>query len=84
MSFATIDMNSGFVWWVGSADTPAEACARSHAAADHTAEFVECSSSNALYAVYEVPDGFAVDDGQDADAIKATQSHPFAGYFRCA
>jgi hypothetical protein len=83
--FATIDLHSGYVWWVGQADSPAAACARSHADTGNTpAEFVECVNrdADAVYAVYEVPEGFDVDDGQDADAINATQAHPLAGHFR--
>lgn len=83
--FATIDLQTGYVWWVGQADSAADACARSHAETGNTpAEFVECASRDAaaVYAVYEVPEGFAVDDGQDADAINTTQAHPLAGHFR--
>lgn len=85
--FATIDLHSGFVWWVGHADSAANACARSHADTGNTpADFVECFSrdAGAVYAVHEVPEAFDVDDGQDADAINATQAHPLAGYFRHA
>ena len=84
--FATIDLNSGFVWWIGDAEDPADACARSHAETGNTqAEFVECRGTDgATYAVHEVPAGFDVEDGQQADAIAATEAHPFAGYFRQA
>lgn len=85
--YATIDLHSGFVWWIGEADSAADACARSHADTGNTpAEFVECVSRDpaAVYAVHEVPDGFDVSDGQDSDAINATQAHPFAGCFRHA
>lgn len=83
--FATLDMNTGFVWWVGHADSAADACARSHAeTGNNTAEFVECVSrdADAVYAVYEVPEGFDVGDGRDAHAINAAQAYPLAGYFR--
>lgn len=83
--FATIDMNTGFVWWVGHADCAADACARSHAETSHTpAEFVECVSrdADAVYAVYEVPEGFDVDDGRSAHAINAAQAYPLVGHFR--
>lgn len=85
--YATIDLHSGFVWWIGEADSAADACARSHADTGNTpSEFVECASADApaVYAVHEVPAGFDVCDGQDADAINATQANPFSGYFRHA
>ena len=85
--FATIDLASGFVWWVGDAEDPADACARSHAETGNTpAEFVACTRTDgaATYAVHEVPAGFDVEDGQQAAAIAATEAHPLAGYFRQA
>lgn len=84
--FATVDIASGFVWWIGDAEDPADACARSHAETGNTtAEFVECRGTDgATYAVHEVPAGFDVEDGQQAAAIAATEAHPFAGYFRQA
>ena len=84
---ATIDLASGFVWWVGDAEDPADACARSHAETGNTpAEFVACTRTDgaATYAVHEVPAGFDVEDGQQAAAIAATEAHPLAGYFRQA
>lgn len=83
--FATIEMNTGYVWWVGQADSAADACTRSHESTSNTlAKFAECLSrdADAAYAVYEVPEGFDVDDGRHADDINATQAHPLAGYFR--
>ena len=85
--FATIDMHSGFVWWVGHADSAADACARSHAETGNTpAEFVSCSSTDgaATYVVHQVPAGFDVADGQDAGAIAATQAYFRVGFFRKA
>lgn len=85
--FATVDLNTGFVWWVGDAADPADACARSHADTGNApAEFVECASADALavYAVHEVPAGFDVFDGREADEIVATQAHLLVGHFRHA
>lgn len=85
--FATIDLASGFVWWVGEADSAADACARSHAETGNTpAEFVSCRGSDgvATYAVHQVPAGFDVADGQDAGAIAATQAYFRVGFFRKA
>ena len=84
-TFATIDIHTGFVWWIGEAESAADACARSHSDTGNTpAEFVECyrADAKAAYAVYKVPAGFDVADGQDAEAIADTQANTFVGFFR--
>ena len=87
--FATIDLNSGFVWWVGEAESAVEACHKSDAENGNQPDgaYVEISVSEAKstaggYAVYEVPADFDVSDGQNEEEIAAACSHPLIGYFR--
>lgn len=87
--FATIELNSGYVWWAGEADSASDACVMSHAVQGgyHSTEWEgisrsEINSTAGGYAVYEIPETLAVDDGQDADTIEAVTACPLAGYFR--
>ena len=82
--YATIEQNSGFVWWVGEADSPEDACVKSHAEGDREAISFERKYGNNTaggYAVYEVPADFDVDDGQDQRQIEATAAFPMVGVF---
>lgn len=90
--FALIELNSGFVWWVGDADGAIQACQRSDDDTGNTnraGEFQpisrgEISSTAGGYAVHLAPAGFDVQDGQDPDAITLTDALPLAGYYRRA
>lgn len=88
-TFATIELNSGYVWWVGAADDAADACARSDAetGGEYGRKFdqisrSEINSSAGGYAVYEVPAGFDVTDGQNEEQIAAVEAQRLVGYFR--
>lgn len=90
-TYATIDLNSGYVWWVGVADSPEAACAASDAeGGEYGHEYGAITSTEARrstgggYAVYAAPDGFAllVQDGQDDDEIARVSALPLVGYFR--
>ena len=87
--FATIDLNSGYIWWAGDADSATDACVMSHACTGgyHSTEWAEISRSEINrtaggYAVYQIPDDLSVDDGQNADTITAVTACPLSGYFR--
>ena len=86
--FATLDMNSGYIWWSGNADSATDACVKSHACTgNYRTEWAEISRSEINstangYAVYQIPDDLSVDDGQDADTITAVTASPLSGYFR--
>jgi hypothetical protein len=85
--YATIDMNSGFVFWAGEADSPEQACTMSdlEAGAQHSPSWKEIRVSNrhaATYAVYEIPADLEVTDGQDEDQIEAVEQNALAGYYQ--
>jgi hypothetical protein len=86
--FATIELYTGYVWWVGEADDALDACHQSHAeSGNDPLDFEEVYESETNdtaggYAVYEVPADFDVTDGQDANQIAATESHCLVGFFR--
>jgi hypothetical protein len=86
--FATIDMHSGYVWWVGDAESAIDACIKSDAEAGDwpNGEYGEVARGDATarYAVYEVPAGFDVTDGQDEAQIAATVAHRRVGFYRAA
>jgi hypothetical protein len=83
--YATIDAQSGYVWWVGAADSPADACTRStKETVGDGAQYESCSSSDAAvsYFVHEVAADFDVEDGQSQTEIEATEAFPLVGAFR--
>ena len=90
--FATIELNSGFVWWIGDADDALQACQRSDVdtgCTDQPGEFIatslsEIKSTEGGYAVYPVPADYDVQDGQDQEAIDVTAAHRLASYYRRA
>lgn len=83
--YATIDLNSGYVWWLGDADTPHDACVKSDAVSDVYGRSFEDKyghDTGGGYAVYEVDDSFDVNDGQSRDEIAAAEAFPHIGNFR--
>lgn len=87
-TFALIDNCSGFVWWVGAAATPEEACAAATLETGGDAQSYEAAhqlaSNEGGYHVYEAPSGFDVNDGQDQNEIDAVSTMPLVGKFRQA
>lgn len=86
MRYALIDENSGYVWWVGDADTPEAACEKAAwevNAEDQRYERDQFPHIGQLgrFHVYAVPQGFDVEDGRDDEAIAATQKHPRVGVY---
>lgn len=83
--YATIDAHSGYVWWVGEAESPADACTKSTAntGGDSGVEYEERSRYDAglSYFVHEVPAGFDVSDGQSPADIEAVDAFPCVGAF---
>lgn len=86
--YATIDLNSGYVWWVGDAESPEQACELSDMEGlDEPRQFVEVNRSQidrATYAVYAVPADFTVTDGEGPEQISAVQAWPLVGLFAAA
>lgn len=87
--FATIELNSGYVWWVGDAVSAEDACKQSDAESGcpGKSEYRQVSSGEintgfSVYAVHEVPDGFYLTDGKDETQISAVTVHPLVGYFQ--
>lgn len=77
--YATIDKNSGLVWWVGFADDPAQAVALSDAVDPSSAgehRYHECLSGRIAsdaaggFYVYEVPANFDATAEQYAEVEK--------------
>lgn len=80
-TFAIIDDYSGFVWGVIAAADPITACRLiDEDCKEYGRSYEEVSSfsgSNAAgYHVYEVPHGFTVNDGQNANEIAAVERFP--------
>lgn len=89
--FATIELNSGYVWWVGDAADEADACRKSDAEGGGQTEgqyrrimSSEINSTAGGYAVHEVPAGFYLTDGQDKNQISAVTAQPLVGYYRAS
>jgi hypothetical protein len=83
--FSTLGLNSGYVWWVGNADSPTQACEKSDSEGrNEPRQFVEVTRSQrdrADYVVYAVPAQLTVTDGQDPEQIKCVESCAFMGFF---
>lgn len=89
--FATIELNSGYVWWVGDAADEIDACLQSDAEGQAQIEgeyrritASEINNTDGGYAVYEAPAGFDVNNGQDEDEIAAVSALPLVGYYRAS
>ena len=92
-TYAIIDTNSGYVWGVVESDTARQACYDVDMQAgswhEEAGEYQELSqgeirSGRSLYDVRIAPEGFDVQDGQDADAIAAVDALPRAGLYTWA
>lgn len=83
--YATIDAHSGFVWWVGEAENPIDACEKSTAATggDQSVRYEErgLNGTGISYFVHEVPAGYDVADGQAQDEIEAVEAFRCVGAF---
>lgn len=87
MRYAIIDNASGYVWWVGDAADPISACHAADREVGAEPRVAEIASgarpvNESGYWVYAAPADFAVDDGQDENAILATEELPLAAYVR--
>ena len=89
-TYAIIDTNSGYVWGVVDSDSARQACydVDMQAGSWHQEEGEyqevaqgELRSGRSLYDVRVAPDGFTVDNGQDADEIAAVEALPRAGLY---
>jgi len=82
--FAMIDLNSGYVWGVETADDAVAACRQMDQAIGGVDRIYDKHGPNSYaerrgqsgYIVYAVPAEFDVDDGQDAAQIVAVEAHP--------
>lgn len=84
--FALIDLDSGYVWGVYDADTPAAACQMSDrdnkaAPRTYTDTYRSQISGKSGFAVHAAPAGFDINDGQNSDEIQAVSALPLIGYF---
>lgn len=83
--YALIETGSGFVWWVGEAADPIDACRKADREIDpseaavrtyrEVTRYESTHSSDGGYLVFEVPAGFDVDNGQDSAEIEAVEAH---------
>jgi len=86
--FALIELNSGFVWWVGDSNTCAGACERADrelGSIDRKYSKIsqgDVRSGAGGFAVYAAPEGFDVGDGQHPADIAAVEALPLQGFFR--
>ena len=89
-TYAIIETNSGFVWGVVESDSARQACYDVDAQAgtwrQGEGEYQEVgqgatSTTQGAYDVRIAPDGFDVQDGQDAEEIAAVELLPRAGVF---
>ncbi|MDE3011036.1 MAG: hypothetical protein KGI67_09125 [Pseudomonadota bacterium] len=89
--FAVIEQLTGYMWWIGDARDPIDACKNADlhspmAAPVEAREFEQIDGSRigsqSAYAVYSVPAGLLVTDGADDVQIDAVTSPALVGYFR--
>lgn len=89
--YALIDNSSGFVWWVGDAADPINACELADKeidageALDRTYEETTkfgLATNESGYFVYEVGADFDVDDGQSRKSIAAVDAFPLVAVVR--
>lgn len=87
--FAIIESNTGHVWGVVNAESALAACTACDVEAGgdrgegqyESVSVGELSTSRGIYDVRLAPADFDVRDGQDRDAISATEALPRAGLF---
>lgn len=88
--YAIIEHESGYIWWVGDAADPIDACRkcdRDNLLPADDYKYQEISRPApalfcTLYHVHAAPDGYDVDDGQNAAAIRAVRTLPLAAHIR--
>jgi hypothetical protein len=82
--FAIIETNSGYVWGVVDAASPAEACRivdedfGAHGRSYSEGSVFDLRTTGGAYDVRIAPEGFDVLDGQDANAIASVDALPRA------
>jgi hypothetical protein len=89
-NFALIDNCSGFVWYVGQAETPEAACSiADRETGNYSGSTVSqyepahrLDSNESGYIVFAAPNGFTVQDGQSDVEIAVVQTLPMIGKFR--
>lgn len=88
--YAILESNTGYVWWVGEAESPLAACYAMSAEVgsqdrdDEDGAYEEAADRRAgdVLDVRLAPAGFDVRDGQDEDAIADVQALEPAGVFQ--
>ncbi len=78
--YALLDNNSGLVWGIVDANTPADACRRvdedfGEPGRTYMELLTRAGSTEGAYEVYEVPADFDVRDGATQEAIDAVMAH---------
>lgn len=85
--FALLDIETGYVVWIGDAPSPADAC---QAAAVSSGREVGTpiytrrahnARPDAGYIAFKVPPLFAVDDGMDAESVARVMELELIGYY---
>lgn len=83
--YALIDAISGFVWWVGEADSPEAACQQADMGTNGECrgEYRQIPKREAAdgYFVFSAPRGFEVDDGQASEEIQAVLDLELVGRY---
>lgn len=83
--FALIEAISGFVWWVGEADSPEAACqlADTETGNQPHGEYRQIPRREAAngYFVFSAPKGFEVNDGQASEEIQAVLDLELVGRY---
>jgi len=85
--YATIDLQSGYVWGVTESADPASAVSAIDAEANMSRPRIfettdrRDAYSRGGYALYAVPDALVIDDGQDRATIAAVESARLVGYY---
>jgi hypothetical protein len=84
--YATFDLRTGFICWVGDAKDAKDACGKSDLEGGlppgEYDRIAQSDVSGGGYAVLVVPAGYEVEDGQNDDAIEALRKHPLEGFYR--
>jgi len=81
--YVTVDTNSGYVWWVGDAESPEEACTKTDLETNLEASVYEQTNTDHAdgFFVYTAPANFDCADGRDQASIDAVSAFPRVGRF---